>query len=176
MAPSSNRKSAVAAEAWRAIFDFILATAPQRNRYIGEAGLTPNDARALQSLTAQPGRTMGSLAEEWKCDASTATWIVDRLEKQGLAERRPHPTDRRAKLVVLTLRGQRAVAKNRERMYIPPPILLDLDLADLVALRDATARLPRTSASLASVAPATADAEMRKQPAPKHPRQPQAKR
>ena len=73
MAPSANRKSAVAAEAWRSIFDFIVATAPQRNRYIGEIGLTPNDSRALQSLSVQPERTMGSLAEEWKCDASTAT-------------------------------------------------------------------------------------------------------
>ena len=140
MAASSRRKAAVAAEAWRAIFDFIVATAPQRNRYLGEIGLTPNDARAMQSLSAQ-GRTMGSLAEEWKIDASTATWIVDRLEARGLAERRPHPNDRRAKLVVLTSRGQRLMARNRERMYLPPPALLELDLGDLVALRDATAKL-----------------------------------
>lgn len=141
MPAGSSSKAALAAEAWRAIFDFIVATAPQRNRYIGELGLTPNDSRALQSLSSQPGRTMGSLAEEWKCDASTATWIVDRLEKRGLAERRPHPSDRRARLVVLTAKGQRLVARNMERMYVPPPALLDLDLGDLVALRDATAKL-----------------------------------
>jgi MarR family transcriptional regulator, organic hydroperoxide resistance regulator len=135
------RKAAVAAEAWRAIFDFIVATAPQRNRYIGESGLTPNDARALTSLSSSDGRTMGSLAEEWKCDASTATWIVDRLEQRGLAERRPHPTDRRARLVLLTARGARLKASNMERMYVPPPALLELDLPDLVALRDAVARL-----------------------------------
>jgi hypothetical protein len=28
---------------------------------------------------------MKSLADEWRCDASNATWIVDRLEKLGLA-------------------------------------------------------------------------------------------
>jgi DNA-binding MarR family transcriptional regulator len=141
MAAGSDRKAALAAEAWRAIFDFIIETAPQRNRYIGESGLTPNDARALQSLSPGPGRTMGSLAEEWKCDASTATWIVDRLEGRGLAARRPHPTDRRARLVVLTPKGVRVKAKNLERMYIPPPQLLSLDLPELTALRDATARL-----------------------------------
>ncbi len=134
-------KAALAAEAWRAIFDFIVATAPQRNRYIGESGLTPNDARALSSLTASSGRTMGSLAEEWKCDASTATWIVDRLEAKGLVERRPHATDRRVKLVVLTPRGSRTKAKQMERMYIPPRELLDLDLDDLVTLRSAVAKL-----------------------------------
>jgi hypothetical protein len=28
---------------------------------------------------------MKSLADEWRCDASNATWIVDHLEKLGLA-------------------------------------------------------------------------------------------
>src|SRR5437868_10689780 len=141
MASADDRKAAVAAEAWRSIFDFIIATAPQRNRYIGESGLTPNDSRALASLDPQQGRTMGSLAEEWKCDASTATWIVDRLEQRGLAQRRPHPTDRRARLVVLTPAGVRLRAKTTERMYVPPTELMELDLGELIALRDAVASL-----------------------------------
>ena len=138
----TKTKAVVAAEAWRAIFDFILATAHERNRAIGESGLTPNDARALSSLSQKPGRTMGSLAEEWKCDASTATWIVDRLEAKGLAERRPHPTDRRVKLVGLTALGVRMKAKQMERVYVTPRALLELDLADLVTLRNAVAKLP----------------------------------
>src|SRR4029453_18040920 len=44
-------------------------------------------------------------AEEWACDASNATWMVDRLEERGLAERRSSPTDRRGKLVGLLARG-----------------------------------------------------------------------
>jgi DNA-binding MarR family transcriptional regulator len=147
MGPSSQQKAAVAAEAWRAIFDFIVATAPERNRYIGEFGLTPNDARALSSLAPKSGRTMGSLAEEWKCDASTATWIVDRLETKGLVRRQAHPTDRRVKLVVLTPHGARLKAKNIERMYLPPRALMELDLGDLVALRNAVTRLGRAQPS-----------------------------
>ena len=142
MSNAIPKKAMVAAEAWRAIFDFIIATAPQRNRYIGESGLTPNDSRALASLSTTSGRTMGSLADEWKCDASTATWIVDRLEQRGLAERRPHPSDRRARLVLLTPRGARLKSRSLARMYLPPPELLDLELSDLVALRDAVAKLP----------------------------------
>ena len=145
MAADADQKAAIAAQAWRLIFDFIVATAPQRNRSIGELGLTPNDTRALTSLDSR-GRTMGSLAEEWKCDASTATWIVDRLEAKGLAVRRPHPTDRRVKLAALTTRGARLRAKNIERMYVPPRSLLGLDLGDLVKLRDAVARLPAPEA------------------------------
>jgi DNA-binding MarR family transcriptional regulator len=153
MAPSAQTKAAVAEEAWRAIFDFIVATAPERNRAIGESSLTPNDARALTSLSQKPGRTMGSLAEEWKCDASTATWIVDRLEAKGLAARRPHPTDRRVTLVVLTPLGVRTKARQMAKVYVPPKELLELDLADLVRLRDAVAKLPLPGANLAAVNP-----------------------
>lgn len=137
-------KAELAAEAWRQIFDFIVETAPERNRYIGEIGLTPNDSRALMSLKNGSGRTMGSLADEWKCDASTATWIVDRLEGRGLVERRPHPTDRRAKLVFLTRKGTRLQEKQMKRVYQPPSRLLQLEAADLIALRDATSRLRAT--------------------------------
>jgi DNA-binding MarR family transcriptional regulator len=85
---------------------------------------------------------MGTLAEEWACDASNATWMVDRLEGRGLAERKASPTDRRVKLVVLTPLGRKTRAAIMEGMYEPPPELLRLDRADLEALRDALARLP----------------------------------
>ena len=135
-------KAALAAEAWRSILDFISGTAPQRFRALAELGLTPNDSRALSVLDPELGRTMRSLADEWRCDASTATWIVDRLERKGLAERRPHDSDRRVKLVVLTAAGVRAKDEVARRLYLPPPELLQLDRADLNALRNAAAKLP----------------------------------
>ncbi len=67
--------------------------------------------------------------------------LVDRLEAKGLAERRAHPTDRRVKLVVLTPGGARTKAEMIAGTYTPPPELLDLDRAELAALRDATAPL-----------------------------------
>jgi DNA-binding MarR family transcriptional regulator len=84
---------------------------------------------------------MRSLAEQWRCDASTATWIVDRLERRGLAERRSAPTDRRVTLVVLTQAGVKTKTQLTRGIYKPPPELLELDRADLAALRDATAKL-----------------------------------
>ena len=51
---------------------------------------------------------MRSLADAWGSDASNATWVVDRLERLGLAERRALVTDRRVKLAVLTARGIKA--------------------------------------------------------------------
>src|ERR1700733_3471418 len=100
MANPKRSKKQLAAEVWRGLFDFIIATSSQREEVLGRHGLTPNDSRALHSLDER-GRTMQSLARAWKCDPSNATWIVDRLEKLGLAERRAQPGDRRVRLVTL---------------------------------------------------------------------------
>ncbi len=133
----STGKAALAADAWRLMFDFLNATAPQRHGPLAKHGLTPNDSKALHALDPRVGRTMGSLAAEWICDASNATWIVDRLEKQGLAERRPAPADRRVKLVVLTPKGRRIREELMAELYRPPPEFLALREKDLQALRDA---------------------------------------
>src|SRR6266496_4229319 len=136
------RKRDLAAEAWRPLAMFFFETARHRSEIFRTQGLTPTDAKALHALDEREGKTMGALANEWFCDASNATWMVDRLEERGLAERRSSPTDRRVKLVVLTPLGRKTRAAILEGMYEPPPELLRLDRADLQALRDALARLP----------------------------------
>jgi DNA-binding MarR family transcriptional regulator len=142
--PNMAGKDRVAREAWKDIFDFIVTTSSERNAAIGQAGLTPNDARTLSTIAlAGDGRSMRSLADEWRIDASTVTWIVDRLEARGLAERRPHPTDRRSRLVALTPAGKKLWTEIQKASYQPPKGLLELSEADLRALRDAVKRLPR---------------------------------
>ena len=139
-------KQRVAEEAWKAIMEFIVATAAERSAPIGKAGLTPNDMRALATISlAEGGRTMRSLADEWRCDASTVTWIVDRLEQRGLAERRPHPTDRRSRLVALTPAGAALWAGLQKEVYQPPRALLELNEKDLAALRNAARKLPHAT-------------------------------
>jgi DNA-binding MarR family transcriptional regulator len=129
-------KSVVAAEAWRRLFTFFMKTRSQRDHLLARLRLTPNDVRALTELDVSEGRTMRSLAEEWGCDASNATWIVDRLEKRGLAERRPKAGDRRVKLVVLTQAGAKARKQLLDGLFDPPPELLALPRATLEALRN----------------------------------------
>lgn len=70
-----------------------------------EIGLTDAQTDALWRLSGEPEMTARRLAERLRCDASTATSMVDRLEKHGLVQRIPHPTDRRVKLLQLTPRG-----------------------------------------------------------------------
>jgi DNA-binding MarR family transcriptional regulator len=140
----SARHRALAADVWRRMFDFFVATSGQRQRVLAALDLTPNDSRALHTLDPREGRTMRSLAEEWGCDASNATWIVDRLEARGLAERRAQPGDRRVKRVVLTPSGVRTREKLQRGMAEPPPELLAMSSADLRALAAATKPLSRS--------------------------------
>jgi DNA-binding MarR family transcriptional regulator len=135
-------KSELASQVWQRLFDFIVQTASHRNRVLGRHDLTPNDSRAIFALDATAGRTMGSLAEEWGCDASYATSVIDRLERRGLAARRSQPGDRRVKLVGLTALGSRTKHTLVRALYRPPAELLALALADLEALWLATAKLP----------------------------------
>jgi DNA-binding MarR family transcriptional regulator len=72
--------------------------------------LTASQATALRELTGP--MTLSELAERMSCEPSNATFVVDRLGKLGLVERRPHPRDRRAKQLVLTPEG----AALRERL------------------------------------------------------------
>ncbi|WP_327436431.1 MarR family transcriptional regulator (plasmid) [Streptomyces sp. NBC_01201] len=70
-----------------------------------EAGLTDTQADALWRLSRGQEMTARRLADLLQCDASTATSMIDRLEKRGLVRRVPHPIDRRAKVIQLTPEG-----------------------------------------------------------------------
>lgn len=140
----SGDKETLASDVWRRLFDFfIYTTRPQRDVVLADLGLTPNDSKALFSLDRMQPRTMKSLAAAWKCDASTATWTVDRLERMGLAERRADPSDRRVRHVVLTERGAATYEQLLERMYATPPELLRLSAEQLESLRAIVDSLPQ---------------------------------
>jgi DNA-binding MarR family transcriptional regulator len=131
-----------AGAAWRLIFDYIIATAAERVAVLDRLGLTPAESRALSSLEPKAGRSMRSLAEEWSCDPSNATWLVDRLERQGLVTRVARDDDRRVKSVVLTPKGKRLRRALINSLYTPPADLVALPQRDLDALRAAASKLP----------------------------------
>jgi DNA-binding MarR family transcriptional regulator len=145
-----NKKTVLACHTWKLMFDFLMRSAPQRTASLGRRGLTPNDARALGSLNTREGRTMRSLAEEWGCDASNATWIVDRLETAGFVERRMVPHDRRIKLVTLTPNGLKTKSDLMEEFHTPPPELLDLHRVDLEVMQHVLEKLVPTKVLSAS--------------------------
>jgi hypothetical protein len=64
MAASSKDKRAIAARAWKLLFDFFASTRPDRDRTLESRNLTANDSRALMSLHVEQGKTMGMLARD----------------------------------------------------------------------------------------------------------------
>ena len=53
--------------------------------------------------------TPGVIAERAIIAAASTTSVLDTLEKRGLVERRPHPTDRRKLLIELTATGRTTI-------------------------------------------------------------------
>jgi DNA-binding MarR family transcriptional regulator len=138
---SKSATDALARRVWRALFDLLIRSAPLRTASLARRGLTPNDSRALFSLDARTGRSMRSLADEWQCDPSYATFIVDRLEELGLASRQPLLHDKRVKLVVLTRKGEKTHTDLLHEFHQPPAEFNRLDGADLKALERIVAKL-----------------------------------
>jgi DNA-binding MarR family transcriptional regulator len=130
MTRSPDDNSERAAEAWRSMFEFLMRSAPQRLQSQQEHGLTPNDSRALFSLD-KDGRPIGVLAREWGCDPSTATWLVDRLERAQLAERVLSPNDRRVELVRATKKGLETRAALMAAYHQPPSEITSLSPREL---------------------------------------------
>lgn len=121
-------------DTWRRMTDLFLSRKQQVMEIAVKYGLNPGAMNAL--LFLEPGQpcSMGTLADAWKCDASNVTWLVDRLEEHGLAERRPHPTDRRVRTVALTRKGTKMRAQIESKLFEAPPSLRELSPSDLETL------------------------------------------
>ncbi|MDG9713744.1 MarR family winged helix-turn-helix transcriptional regulator [Streptomyces sp. DH10] len=70
----------------------------------GFEGLRPAHGFAFARL-APDGATVTDLAAHLGVTKQAASQLVDEMVRKGYAERRPHPDDARARLVVLTGRG-----------------------------------------------------------------------
>ncbi|MEV7002190.1 MarR family winged helix-turn-helix transcriptional regulator [Streptomyces sp. NPDC093982] len=87
---------AVAGELTQRINDGVVAR--------GFEGVRPAHGFAFARL-APDGATATDLAAHLGVTKQAASQLVDEIVRKGYAERRPHPDDARARLVVLTERG-----------------------------------------------------------------------
>jgi DNA-binding MarR family transcriptional regulator len=110
-------------------------------------GLTPALFAVLNFLRGQEGAIQQQIGSAMGIDPSTMVSLVDQLERAGLANRRPHPQDRRARAVLVTPKGRRTLDRARElAQQVETDVLRGLDPGErrqLVALlRKATAAAP----------------------------------
>ncbi|MEU9184477.1 MarR family winged helix-turn-helix transcriptional regulator [Streptomyces sp. NPDC048484] len=88
---------AVAGELTQRINDGVVAR--------GFEGLRPAHGFAFARI-APGGATVTELAAHLGVTKQAASQLVDEIVRKGYAERRPHPGDARARLIVLTERGR----------------------------------------------------------------------
>lgn len=80
---------------------------------LAEIGMTARMHCVLVKALEQE-RTQAQIAEIGDMDKTTMVVTVDALEEAGLAERRPSPSDRRARIIAVTPEGAAMAKKSQE--------------------------------------------------------------
>jgi len=116
----------------------------------GSIGLTPALFGILNVLGAREGAIQQEIGSAMGIDPSTMVSLIDQLEAAGLAKRRPHATDRRAREVVITPKGRRLLERGRQMsMQVEDEVLQGLTAAErrqlLTLLRRALSSAPPQS-------------------------------
>lgn len=98
-------------EATDSLRELILAAEYYRQVASSGLALGISDSQAVSYLYARGEMGQSALGELLGYNTGTMTVLVDRLERSGMAERIPHPTDRRRLIVQLTPSGRRTVKR-----------------------------------------------------------------
>ncbi len=85
----------------------VLAT--RMTAALTEIGMSPR-AHCVLAHALQSERTQAQIAELSDLDKTTMVVTVDQLERDGLAERVPSATDRRARIIKVTPKGRQVAA------------------------------------------------------------------
>ncbi|MGH3353956.1 MAG: MarR family winged helix-turn-helix transcriptional regulator [Nocardioides sp.] len=106
------------------------------------AGLEMWDYAVLTALAESDAPTQAQLAATTGRDKTRLIGNLDRLEAQGMVERRPDPTDRRNRIVSLTPAGTRVLDGCRRAIgAMEVELLDDLDPSDRAAFERALTAL-----------------------------------
>jgi DNA-binding MarR family transcriptional regulator len=117
MATDAPADSATAEFAGQLFFRLWRASHTRVAEALESIGLTPALFGLLNVLGAREGAIQQELGSVMGIDPSTMVSLLDQLESEGLAKRRPHPTDRRAREVVITPKGRRLLERGRRMAF-----------------------------------------------------------
>ena len=147
MAVSPSADTAVVEYAGQLFFRLWRVTHTRFAEALEPLGLTTALFALLNVLGTREGAIQQELGAAMGIDPSTMVSLIDQLEAAGLARRRPRPTDRRAREVVITPKGRRALERARElAMQVEAEVLGGLSGAErrqlLALLRRALSSAP----------------------------------
>lgn len=129
---------------------FLLARAnavslASANRILADEGLKVRSYSVLALVAAEARPTQRELSDFLRLDPSQIVALVDDLQDRGWVIREPDPTDRRAKVVVVTAAGRDAYARAHRRVEAHErehfAILDDDEIAQLTSFMQRLARI-----------------------------------
>lgn len=82
-----------------------------QNEALADLDLTMRSFAVLATVSERVARTQLEIAQIVGLDKSTLVATIDDLERRGLVERRPDPSDRRARVVESTAAGRELAAR-----------------------------------------------------------------
>jgi MarR family 2-MHQ and catechol resistance regulon transcriptional repressor len=108
--PTGDAAEARALKLWVVLAKAYKAIADHVDADVKRHGLTPAEFGILEALYAKGPMLLGEVQQKILVSSGGITFLVDRLEKRGLVERRPCETDRRARYAALTPEGEALLA------------------------------------------------------------------
>src|SRR5258707_9846690 len=100
---------------WLVIAKSYRALSLLAERSIANTGLCLTDFAALEALLHKGPLTISEIQNKVRLASGSMTAAIDRLEKLGLVVRTSSPSDRRARVVELTVQGKRLAVSCFER-------------------------------------------------------------
>jgi DNA-binding MarR family transcriptional regulator len=131
MPPRPSPDPPVAEFAGQLFFRLWRASHTRAADALATLGLTPASFGLLNVVGAREGAIQSELGSAMGIDPSTMVALIDQLEGDGLAKRRPCARDRRAREVVITPKGRRRLEKARTLIgQVEDDVLSGLSPAD----------------------------------------------
>jgi MarR family 2-MHQ and catechol resistance regulon transcriptional repressor len=111
MAADLDRRQASTLKLWVVLARAYAAIEAQAAADIGRHGLTLTEFGILEALYHKGPMLLGEVQRKVLVSSGGITYLVDRLEAQGLVKRQPSPEDRRARYAALTRKGEQLIRR-----------------------------------------------------------------
>jgi DNA-binding MarR family transcriptional regulator len=113
---------------------------------LSATGLSHRHGLTLMHLAEAGPMSQQALVEALGVDPSVLVAILNSLERDGLAQRRRDPADRRRHIVEMSAAGASALTEVENAVTaVERELFADLDAADLARLRDILSRIKTTT-------------------------------
>jgi MarR family 2-MHQ and catechol resistance regulon transcriptional repressor len=109
--PEVGTETAGALKLWIVLSRAVGAIQDHLAAQVGAHDLTMTEFAILEALFHKGPLLLGEVQRRILVSSGGITYLVDRLERKGLVERRDCPEDRRARYAALTPDGERLIAR-----------------------------------------------------------------